>query len=221
MFVLSLRIAAASVLLAFRRIGFWRRNIYIASGSRVDRRAVIGDGTWIMRASEIRNCTIGAYCAIGGRLVVRSTDHYMDYLNLHEWVQRKVVHSALPVAGKSKGDVVIGNAVWIGDSVIVLPGVTIGNGAVIGAGSVVTKPVPPYAVAVGNPARVIKKRFSDDMIALLEQVAWWEWDPTTLRARKQFFETNLSEATVTEVATLLRRLGVNVTDASDEGLSIT
>lgn len=211
---------AASLFLAIRRVGFWRQNIHVALGSRVDRRAVIGDCTRINRASEIGNCTIGAYCAIGGRLVVRSTDHYMGYPNIQDWAQRKVIGSDVPVAGMSKGDVVIGNAVWIGDSVIILPGITVGNGAVIGAGSVVTKSIPPYAVAVGNPARVIKKRFSDEMIALLEQVRWWEWDATTLRARKEFFETNLSEATVTEVATLLRRLDVNLTDPSDEGLSI-
>jgi tetrahydrodipicolinate N-succinyltransferase len=114
------------------------------------------------------------------------------------------------VAGKSKGEVVIGNAVWIGDSVIILPGVTVGNGAVIGAGSVVTKPIPAYAVAVGNPARVIRKRFADDVIALLEQVHWWEWGRDTLLARKEFFETDLSKKSVSEIASMLRRLGVKL-----------
>lgn len=208
-----MRALAASILLAFRRVRFWRRNVHIALGSRVDRRALIGECTRINRASEIGRCTIGAYCAIGGRLVVRSTDHYMGYPNIQDWAQRKVIGSNVRVAGKSKGDVVIGNAVWIGDSVVILPGVKVGNGAVIGAGSVVTKSIPSYAVAVGNPARVVKKRFSDDMIALLEKVQWWQWDAASLRARREFFETDLSATTVAEVVNLLHRLKVNLGDA--------
>jgi NDP-sugar pyrophosphorylase family protein len=150
-------------------------------------------------------------------LVVRSTDHYMGYANIQDWAQQKVLGSKIPVAGKSKGKVIIGNAVWIGDSVIILPGVTVGNGAVIGAGSVVTKSIPAYAVAVGNPARVIKNRFSDDVVALLERVHWWEWDWPTLRARKEFFETDLSKTTADEVARLLLRLGVNLKRDEENG----
>lgn len=200
---------------AVRRIEFARRHVRISRGSKIDPGAVIGRCTRINRPSEIGKCVIGAYCAIGGRLVVRSTDHYMEYANIQDWTQQKVLRSKIPVAGRSKGEVVIGNAVWIGDSVVILPGVTVGNGAVIGAGSVVTKPIPPYAVAVGNPARVIRKRFSDEMIALLEQVPWWEWDWDTLRARKEFFETDLTRATPQEVASLLRRLGVNVAEGDE------
>ncbi len=74
-----------------------------------------------------------------------------------------------------KGDIVIGNDVWIGREAKILPGVKIGDGAIIGAYAVVAKDVPAYCVAVGNPARVVKKRFDDDIIALLEKVQWWNW----------------------------------------------
>lgn len=202
-----MRRIAGILLLAARRVQFARHHVRVSFGSRIDHRTVIGKGTRINRRSDIGKCTIGAYCAIGGRLVVRSTDHYMGYANIQDWTQTKVLNSSVPVAGNSKGEVTIGNAVWIGDSVIILPGVAVGNGAVIGAGSVVTKPIPPYAVAVGNPARVVKKRFSDDVIELLEQVRWWDWDWETMRARKKFFETDLSNVTADDLAGLLRRVG--------------
>ena len=74
----------------------------------------------------------------------------------------------------TKGDVVIGNDVWLGACSVIMSGVTIGNGAVVGANSVVTKDVPDYCVVAGNPARIIKKRFSDEQIAALLENPWWE-----------------------------------------------
>ena len=73
------------------------------------------------------------------------------------------------------GDTVIGNDVWIGSECVIMPGVTIGDGAVIGARTVVTKDVAPYAVIVGNPGQEIKKRFSDEHIAKLLEMKWWDW----------------------------------------------
>ncbi len=75
----------------------------------------------------------------------------------------------------SKGDVVIGNDVWIGHGATILSGVTIGHGAVIGACAVVTKDVPPYGIVVGTPARLVRKRFSDENIAILLNLRWWDW----------------------------------------------
>ena len=75
-----------------------------------------------------------------------------------------------------KGDTVIGNDVWIGQNVTVMPGVHIGDGAIVGANSVVAKDVPPYCIAVGNPCRVVRKRFDDETIAFLLDLKWWDWD---------------------------------------------
>ena len=81
--------------------------------------------------------------------------------------------------GKSyptKGDTVIGNDVWIGHDATLMPGVQIGDGAIIATKSVVTKNVEPYTIVGGNPAKPIKKRFSEDIIARLLEMKWWDWD---------------------------------------------
>ena len=73
-----------------------------------------------------------------------------------------------------KGDTVIGNDVWIGEDAVILPGVHIGDGAIIGKGAVVGSDIPPYCVAVGNPAKVVRKRFDEELIELLEETRWWD-----------------------------------------------
>lgn len=89
--------------------------------------------------------------------------------------------SPLPKAHQFKGDTVIGNDVWIGAESMIMPGVHIADGAVIAARAVVTKNVGPYEIWGGNPARLIKKRFSDEDIAKLLEIKWWDWDLETLK----------------------------------------
>lgn len=83
-------------------------------------------------------------------------------------------------------DTVIGNDVWIGREATIMPGVTIGDGAIIASHSVVTKPVPAYHVAAGSPARVKKARFPDEVIAFLEEIKWWDFEPETLESAIPF-----------------------------------
>ena len=73
-----------------------------------------------------------------------------------------------------KGDTVVGNDVWIGQNATILPGVRLGDGAIIGANSTVGSDVEPYTIVAGNPARVIRKRFDDELIEVLEEVKWWD-----------------------------------------------
>jgi virginiamycin A acetyltransferase len=75
-----------------------------------------------------------------------------------------------------KGDTVIGNDVWIGYETVIMPGVKIGDGAIVAAKSVVVKDVPPYTVVGGNPATLLRQRFSDETINILLEIAWWNWD---------------------------------------------
>lgn len=121
---------------------------------------------------------IGKFCSIApGVQILVDTEHRSDWVTTYPFPVLPDFPEALAIKGHpcAKGDVVIGNDVWIGKEAMILSGVTIGDGAVIGARAVVTKDVPPYCIAAGNPAQVIKKRFSSDIIAALLQLQWWDW----------------------------------------------
>lgn len=184
------------------RIRWYRDEVEVARGSFVAKSVVIGRRTRINAASHLDPCEIGPYCAIGGRLIVRSANHHLEYLNIQEVAQARVI-GGRPVLKAAEVPVRIGAACWIGDNVTILEGVQIGNGAVIGAGSVVTKSVPDYAIVVGNPARVLRKRFSDEVVEMLGEVEWWNWSDEKLRANRALFELDLTSVDPTE---LRRRL---------------
>ena len=121
---------------------------------------------------------VGRYCSIAEDVVAVMADHRMDWITTYpfstickEWPETKAAGGETA----ERGDLVIGNDVWIGHDVLLLAGITIGHGAVIGAGAVVAKDIPPYAVAVGNPVRVIRMRFPDDDIKRLLAIKWWDW----------------------------------------------
>lgn len=135
----------------------------------------------------------GNYCSIAQDVKVFRANHPLDHFTLHPLFYN-------PIFGYVKDDqlhrpeLYIGHDVWIGSSAIILPSVmTIGNGAVIGAGSVVTKDVPPYSVVVGNPARIIKMRFSEGQIKELEASKWWNWKKDELIKNKEAIESIVNE----------------------------
>ncbi len=184
------------------RVRFYRDDVQVAPGSYLAVGLVIGRGTRINEPSYIERCTIGAYCAIGGRLVVRSGNHLMQFLNIEEDLQRRTI-GARSVLGPYE-PVTIGNGVWMGDSVVVGPGVEIGDGAIIGAGSVVTRDVPAYAVAAGAPARFIRWRYPEPVIAVLAGFEWWQWDDERLRRNRHLFELDLTTIDPVDLAAILR-----------------
>ena len=124
---------------------------------------------------------IGKFCSIacGARFLFTSANHAQKSLSTYpfpiffeEW---GLDRSQVARAWDNKGDIVIGNDVWIGYEAVILAGVTVGDGAIIGARAVVTKDVPPYTIVGGVPAKPIRKRFSEDTIAALLQLRWWDW----------------------------------------------
>ena len=123
---------------------------------------------------------IGKFCAIakGVQFIMNGANHKLSgistfpfYIFGNGWEKATPQPEGLPY----KGDTVIGNDVWIGYQALIMPGVKVGNGAIVSSRSVVTSDVPAYAIVGGNPARLIKMRFSDDTIATLEKLAWWDW----------------------------------------------
>lgn len=123
---------------------------------------------------------IGKYCSIacGAKFLFTSANHTLSSLSTYpfpiffeEW---ELDAANVADAWDNRGDIVLGNDVWIGYEAVILSGVTIGDGAVVGARAVVTKDVPPYTIVGGVPAKLIKKRFSDDVIAKLSEIRWWD-----------------------------------------------
>lgn len=125
------------------------------------------------------NLKIGKFCSIAfdSVKIYLGGNHHTQWVTTYPFnkVPGITLSQEVKDTPTTKGDVEIGNDVWIGRDVTILSGVHIGDGAVIGAGSVVAKDVPPYSIVVGNPAVVVKKRFTDDTIQKLQQLAWWNW----------------------------------------------
>lgn len=124
---------------------------------------------------------IGKFCSIacGAKFLFNSANHSLTSLSTYpfpiffeEWGLER---AQVTRAWDHKGDIVIGNDVWIGYEAVILAGVTIGDGAIIGTRAVVTKDVPPYTIVGGVPAKPIRKRFPDDTIAALFALRWWDW----------------------------------------------
>ena len=130
---------------------------------------------------------IGKFCSLacGAKFLFTSGNHSMQSLSTYtfpifheEWgLDAKDIRSAWD----NKGDIVIGNDVWIGYEAVILSGVTVGDGAIIGARAVVTKDVPPYTIVAGVPARPIRKRFDEEVIAKLQALRWWDWDEEKIK----------------------------------------
>ena len=119
------------------------------------------------------NLYMGRFCSVGERVVfVLNRQHNYKYITT-ALLREKYIN--IPRDLNFKGNIVIGNDVWIGMDVRIMPGVTIGDGAVVGTNSLVTKDVPPYAIVGGNPARILKYRFSQDIIDKLLKIKWWDW----------------------------------------------
>jgi virginiamycin A acetyltransferase len=166
----------------------------------------VGEYTYYDDAEDVRNfeknvryhfdfigdkLIIGKFCMIasGVTFIMNGANHKMDGITAYpfnifgkDWARVTPLPEELPY----KGDTVVGNDVWIGSQVTVMPGVRIGDGAIIAAHAVVTKDVAPYSIIGGNPAKEIRKRFPDEKIQELLQLQWWNWDIERITENLEF-----------------------------------
>lgn len=135
---------------------------------------------------------IGKFCSIacGVKFLFNCANHTLKSLSTYtfslfyeDWELEK---SNVASAWDNKGDIVIGNDVWIGFEAVILAGVKIGDGAIIGTRAVVTKDVPPYSIVGGIPAKVIRKRYSPDIIEQLLSLRWWDWTKDRIKRNLPF-----------------------------------
>lgn len=139
---------------------------------------------------EIANAKIGAFVSIANGVIIGGGRHPMEWIAMspvfykgRDSVKTKYSEHERP----PPKPVEIGNDVWIGRNAVILPGVCIGHGAVVGAAAVVTKDVPPYTIVAGNPARVIRRRFSDDEVDALLEYRWWDFEDAKLYKDAAYF----------------------------------
>lgn len=128
--------------------------------------------------------TIGKYCQIGSDVAIHASNHPIHYLSTY--INKNIFDGELKSL-KDEKKVIIGNDVWIGHNVIIVGNVNVGNGAILAAGSVITKDVLPYSIVGGVPAKIIKKRFSDNIIQEIEKLQWWNYPESELEKIKPLF----------------------------------
>ena len=162
---------------------------YLDQVAHSNERLTMGRGSYggpqiLTFPGDTASVRVGQFSSIGMDVVLMDGGNHRS-----DWVTTYPLRSMLRLPGafedghpKSKGDIAIGNDVWIGRGARVLSGVTIGDGAVVAGYSVVTKDVRPYAVVAGNPAREVRRRFDDDQVEALLEIAWWDWPLERIRA---------------------------------------
>ncbi|NUJ97829.1 Vat family streptogramin A O-acetyltransferase [Candidatus Gracilibacteria bacterium] len=138
---------------------------------------------------------IGKFCAIatGVKFIMNGANHKISGFSTYpfsifgnSWEKVIPKLEELPY----KGDTIVGNDVWIGYNATIMPGIKIGNGSIIGANSNVTKDIPAYSIVGGNPAKIIRKRFDDDIIEKLEKLSWWDWSAEKITQNLEYIVGN-------------------------------
>ena len=193
----------------------------IVSDSNMESHSEINRRNWIVNSSigsysytgigsNILHASVGRFCSISWNVSIGGANH--DYTKIT--TSRLSRYYRLDTGkyfdfneNNYNDPCIIDNDVWIGSNVVVLRGVNIGNGAVIGAGSVVTKDVEPYSIVAGNPARVIKKRFDEEIITELCEIQWWNWPKNIIRDnQKLIFSKTVSLSVIKKLRELSDKL---------------
>ena len=163
----------------------------------------IGDYSYIGHHSRITYAEVGKYCSIAGDVIVGMGFHTLDKLSTSPIFTEMKNGTGVSWTDKATvvpfRRVVVGNDVWIGTRAMIMGGVTIGDGAVVGAGAIVTKDVPPFAIVGGIPAKVIRYRFSEEIVEKIKCLKWWESEDELLRNNISLFQTDVDDNSLREL----------------------
>lgn len=152
----------------------------------------LGDYSYLGPNSRLIHTRVGRFCSIAANCIIGMGSHPLNYLSTssiftaphnglgQSWTKKAFFEEYKPI--------IIGNDVWIGQRAMLIGGVKIGDGAVVGAGAIVTKDVPPYAIVAGVPARIIRYRFPDKVIAELQSLKWWDMPEDVLKKHISSFQ---------------------------------
>jgi phosphonate metabolism protein (transferase hexapeptide repeat family) len=174
---------------------------YTEIGARtVFAESTLGDYSYVVNDSNIIYTTIGKFCSIAAHTRINPGNHPMQRASQAHFTYRASAYfedaedEAAFFDWRRSTPVTIGHDVWIGHGAIVLAGRSIGTGAVVAGGAVVTKDVPDYTIVAGNPARVIRRRFPEEIGERLKALAWWDWEHAALRTALDDFRALSVEA---------------------------
>jgi phosphonate metabolism protein (transferase hexapeptide repeat family) len=170
----------------------------------------LGGYSYVVNDSNIVYATIGKFCSIAAMTRINPGNHPMQRASQSHFTYRASAYfpgeadDAAFFDWRRSHHVDIGHDVWIGHGAVILPGRRIGTGAVVAAGAIVTKDVAPYSVVAGNPARVVRQRFTDGIAQRLQALSWWDWSHDQLRAALPDFRALSAEAFLEKFESLSR-----------------
>ncbi|MEG0076896.1 DapH/DapD/GlmU-related protein [Anaerorhabdus sp.] len=160
---------------------------------------VLGKFSYTGEYCILQNVIVKNYANIAAMVRIGATDHPIERPTLHHFTYRRKMFGLadeddIEFFNERKArKTIIGHDTWIGHGAIIKPGITLGNGCVVGSGAVVTKNVEPYAIVVGNPARILKYRFTTRQIEALEKIAWWNWPADKVLNNWEDFTLSIDE----------------------------
>lgn len=148
--------------------------------------SVMGDYSYVVSDSQIIYANIGKFANIASHVRINPGNHPIWRASLHHFMYRAGdyglgEHEEEFFDWRRSNSVTVGHDTWFGHGAVVMPGVTVGTGAIVGASAVVTKDIAPYTIVVGNPARVLRRRVSEETEEKLLRIAWWDWPHDRLR----------------------------------------